>query len=236
MSSNISVFVVSPDTRSERRYDLHTTVEQLKNKLELVTGIPASNQQIAVYNNENDSEAVTSLSDDSKPLGFYNIREFQVLKVVDTDPSTSFTGQLTDTSNVDKFELTEEAYAQRQDTVLAFKQRNKIGRFSDNVTAPPSKPLPQVKIPVGSRCEVESTEEDFHKRGTVRFVGQTKFGTGEGIWVGVEYDEPIGKNDGSVQGERYFTCKPNFGVFVRPDRLTIGDFPVEEINFDDEEM
>lgn len=140
------------------------------------------------------------------------------------------------------------------DTVLAFKQRNKIGRFSDNVTAPPSKPLPQVKIPIGSRCEVESTEEDFHKRGTVRFVGQTKFGTGEGIWVGVEYDEPIGKNDGSyvlfsnfppfvslirrlrVQGERYFTCKPNFGVFVRPDRLTIGDFPVEEINFDDEEM
>ena len=40
----------------------------------------------------------------------------------------------------------------------------------------------------------------------------------------------------SVQGVRYFSCKPNFGVFVRPEKLEIGDFPVEEINFDDEEM
>ena len=39
-----------------------------------------------------------------------------------------------------------------------------------------------------------------------------------------------------VQGVRYFSCKPNFGVFVRPEKLEIGDFPVEEINFDDEEM
>ena len=54
-----------------------------------------------------------------------------------------------------------------------------------------------VHIPVGARCQVESTEEDFHKRGTVRFVGPTKFGSGGGIWVGIEYDEPIGKNDGS---------------------------------------
>lgn len=40
MPSIVNVFVVSPDTRSERRFDLHITVEQLKAKLELVTGIP----------------------------------------------------------------------------------------------------------------------------------------------------------------------------------------------------
>ena len=81
------------------------------------------------------------------------------------------------------------------DTVLAYKQRHKIGRFADKEEQP-SKPLPEVNIPVGARCEVETSEEDFHKRGTVRFVGPTKFGQG-GVWVGIEYDDPIGKNDGS---------------------------------------
>lgn len=192
---------------------------------------------------------------------------------MDTNPSTSFTGQLTDVSQVEKFELTENEYAQRQgmlpflewspyansnsaflDTVLAYKQRHKIGRFAEK-TEEPQAPAPIVDIPLGSRCEVETSEEGFHKRGAVRFVGPTKFGKGGGVWVGVEYDEPIGRNDGrywspctlcvplslirallsSVEGERYFTCKPNFGVFVRPDRVKIGDFPVEEINFDDDE-
>ncbi|KAG6334169.1 hypothetical protein ID866_4916 [Astraeus odoratus] len=110
-----------------------------------------------------------------------------------------------------------------------------MGRFAPPSDAPEPAPAPKIDIPIGARCEVESTEEGLPKRGTVRFVGPTKFAKA-GVWVGVEYDEPVGRNDGSVQGERYFTCRPNYGVFVRPDRLKVGDFPPEEINFDDEEM
>ncbi|KAM6950499.1 kinesin-like protein KIF13B isoform 2-T2 [Lycodopsis pacificus] len=60
-----------------------------------------------------------------------------------------------------------------------------------------------------------------NKAGTVRYVGMTQFA--EGVWVGVELDTPIGKNDGSVGGHRYFHCKPGYGVLVRPDRLSCRD-------------
>ncbi|KAI0019778.1 CAP-Gly domain-containing protein [Xylariomycetidae sp. FL0641] len=53
----------------------------------------------------------------------------------------------------------------------------------------------------------------------VRFVGQTHFAAGD--WVGVELEDESGKNDGSVQGERYFDCFPGRGMFVRPAAVTI---------------
>ena len=57
------------------------------------------------------------------------------------------------------------------------------------------------------------------RKGTVRFAGQTSFQVGE--WVGVELEEKTGKNDGSVQGERYFDCPMGYGMFVKPMMATI---------------
>lgn len=50
-----------------------------------------------------------------------------------------------------------------------------------------------------------------NKRGIVRYIGATQFATGE--WVGIELDDATGKNDGSVQGVRYFECAPQYGLF-----------------------
>lgn len=30
----------------------------------------------------------------------------------------------------------------------------------------------------------------------------------------------VGKNDGSVQGKKYFHCKANCGLFVKPEKAT----------------
>ncbi len=53
----------------------------------------------------------------------------------------------------------------------------------------------------------------------VRYIGPAEFG--EGVWVGVELRTPKGKNDGSVQERRYFTCKPDHGLLVRPNKITV---------------
>lgn len=53
--------------------------------------------------------------------------------------------------------------------------------------------------------------------GVVRYYGETGFAPG--VWVGVELDEPCGKNDGSVKGHRYFSCLPLHGVYAPPHKV-----------------
>ena len=40
-----------------------------------------------------------------------------------------------------------------------------------------------------------------------------------GWWYGLELERPVGKNDGTVDGKKYFTCKPKHGVFAPPSRV-----------------
>ncbi|KRZ17028.1 CAP-Gly domain-containing linker protein 1 [Trichinella zimbabwensis] len=66
------------------------------------------------------------------------------------------------------------------------------------------------------------------RRGVLRFLGPTDFA--EGIWAGIELDQPYGKNDGSVHGKRYFTCKSLYGLFAPAHKVVLETFP----NFDSE--
>ncbi|XP_044039417.1 dynactin subunit 1-like isoform X3 [Siniperca chuatsi] len=57
------------------------------------------------------------------------------------------------------------------------------------------------------------------QRGTVAYIGATLFASGK--WVGVILNEAKGKNDGTVQGKRYFTCEENHGIFVRQSQIQV---------------
>lgn len=56
------------------------------------------------------------------------------------------------------------------------------------------------------------------RKGTIRFVGNTDFRPG--VWAGIELEGPTGKNDGSIEGERYFECEENYGMFVNASNLS----------------
>ncbi|XP_057598283.1 CAP-Gly domain-containing linker protein 4 isoform X1 [Hippopotamus amphibius kiboko] len=72
----------------------------------------------------------------------------------------------------------------------------------------------RVRLREGSQVLLTSSSEV----GTVRYVGPADFASG--IWLGLELRSAKGRNDGSVGEKRYFTCKPNHGVLVRPSRVT----------------
>uniref|UniRef100_A0A3Q3LRA8 CAP-Gly domain-containing protein n=1 Tax=Mastacembelus armatus TaxID=205130 RepID=A0A3Q3LRA8_9TELE len=78
-------------------------------------------------------------------------------------------------------------------------------------------------LTVGDRVWVNG-----NKPGHVQFVGGTQFAPGQ--WAGIVLDEPIGKNDGSVAGVRYFQCEDGKGIFTRPSKLSRTALPEEEEN------
>lgn len=88
---------------------------------------------------------------------------------------------------------------------LSFFQTPSGSRMSAEASARP--------LRVGSRVEVIGKGH----RGTVAYVGATLFATGK--WVGVILDEAKGKNDGTVQGRKYFTCDEGHGIFVRQSQV-----------------
>lgn len=58
--------------------------------------------------------------------------------------------------------------------------------------------LKMATLQIGNRVEIKNVGV----QGTVAFIGTTLFATGK--WVGVILDEPLGKNNGTVQGKEYF--------------------------------
>ena len=171
------------------------------------------------------------------------------LHIIDIDPnSSSADGWLEDVSKVQKYEISEEDYNARENTYRKFKeqklkedptwtlQKEIAKRSGKEYKEPQQDPEFQAKeaeaVKPGMRCEVFPGG----KRGEVMYVGKCE-GLPLGFWVGVKYDEPIGKNDGQVKGKRYFECAPKYGGMVRPANLKVGDFPPvdDDIDFSDSE-
>mmetsp|Transcript_8717 Transcript_8717/g.18554 ORF Transcript_8717/g.18554 Transcript_8717/m.18554 type:complete len:285 (+) Transcript_8717:226-1080(+) len=230
----------------EIRLDLHMTVEAVKVKLSFHCGTNPSAMLLQLL--DEGGSVVATLYEDSRKLGFYSPHSGYTLHVIDTDPtSASAGGWLEDTSLVQKYMMSDDEYNKRENTYRRWKE----GKLKDDPSwtlekemamkrgVPYNPPAPKISDPdhlkaeaeaisVGQRCSVDPGD----RRGEVMFVGQVE-GLPLGYWVGIKYDEPLGKNDGTVKGKKYFEAPPGYGAFVRPDKVQVGDFPpVDEFGSD----
>ena len=151
---------------------------------------------------------------------------------------------LNDTSGVEKYVMPPEEYEKKSDSVLAWKKAEKLGRFNPEAPSLEKAKVEALErevrdrgITVGRRCRVGG---DDTRRGEVMYVGEVKEIPGStGPWVGVQLDEPAGKNDGSIAGTRYWGAESalKHGVFVRPERVEVGDWPaLDDLEEDMEEI
>lgn len=224
---DLEITTNATDFPLEKKYPAAMSLSDLKRKLELVVGTTADSMRIQLY--DVDGKLKGELTDETKSLKSLGVLDGYRIHAVDI---TGGNEELKDDSMVEKYEITDEAYSKRTDSVRAWKK--KIQEQQQGETSPKENKKEDnneraaKEIVVGKRCEV-TVGTQMPRRGEVSFVGATKFK--EGVWVGVKYDEPVGKNDGSVAGVRYFDCESNYGGFVRPIDVKIGEFP--ELSIDE---
>lgn len=78
---------------------------------------------------------------------------------------------------------------------------------------------------IGDHVVYRSSQERKSYFGVLKFIGPVEFRTG--IWAGVYLDAfddegkpQTGRNDGSVNGIRYFRCPESFGIFVPAEKIS----------------
>ncbi|GAB6020666.1 hypothetical protein CHUAL_003336 [Chamberlinius hualienensis] len=232
---NLNITTSHGGITTEKRFQKSITIADLKGRLELLTGVNNNSMRIELY--DKTKNFITEINNDDALLGSYPVDDGMILHVIGKGPVDDI--QL---SKVEKLTLSEDEYSKRNDTVRAYLIRNRMGQYSEDATDSGSAAEKAKKaeeedehlaksITIDSRCEV-SLPGQPPKRGTVKYVGKVHFKPG--YWIGVHYDEPLGKNDGSVEGKSYFKCPLKYGAFIKPQYVTVGDFPEEDIGLDDE--
>ncbi|KAI1781124.1 CAP Gly-rich domain-containing protein [Hypoxylon cercidicola] len=240
--ADIPLQVISENSVSERRITPSWSITQLKRKLEPVTGIPPSSQRISLKTPSKETIPIEAADEDTTLLLSFPLSAHVELHIIDTRPASARVN-FNDTSGVDKYVMPAEEYEKKSDSVLAWKKAEKLGRFNPDAPSLEKAKIDafdsEIKsrgIEVGKRCRVGA---DDSRRGEIKYVGEVKEIPGSiGAWVGVHLDEPVGKNDGSIGGTRYWGTESalKHGVFVRPERVEAGDWPVLDDLEDMEEI
>lgn len=145
--------------------------------------------QVQLFNGDT---LVTQLDDDDATLGSYPIESDMRLHVVD-----NFQNLI---GSIEKFELTDKQYDERRNTVRDYLKTHHLGKYNEEEVKALEERKQQESceqekkaesINIGDRCLVTRGKR---RLGAVRYKGT--FHLKPGIFIGVEFDEPLGMNDG----------------------------------------
>lgn len=234
--SVVKVTLFHPATKAtvlEKRVLLSDTISRLKAICATHFQTPAEDMKLRLVDAAGHAFSSEPVDDD-KQLGYYRVADGWTVECADVrgdKASYIGVGGQAELDKVEKFEISESEYL-KISNVRAFKQQM-IDKQRQEAIAN-GETLPEAlndnsfqeeasKMTVGDRCQVFPGD----RLGTVRFVGRLA-ALKPGFWIGVEFDEPVGKNDGKVKGQTVFECRANYGGFVRPKEVTVGDFPPED--------
>lgn len=239
--SDIEVYITSALTSSERRVLPQWSLGYFKQRLELITGVTPPDQKLQYYPHDDSLEVIDLPSDDNVLISLLSIRPYSRIHVIDTNPLSEASELAQAGGATPEYHMTDDEYSRRSDTVLEWKRNNQLGRFDPNYQADVQRRNREnidkaLTMKVGDRCRVINIEGE--RRGSVRYIGTIEpLDKGESVWVGIEFDEPVGKNDGSIGAVRVFSCNPKHGSFVKPKTVEVGDFPeIDPFADSDEEL
>uniref|UniRef100_A0A914Y6E6 CAP-Gly domain-containing protein n=1 Tax=Panagrolaimus superbus TaxID=310955 RepID=A0A914Y6E6_9BILA len=202
MSSSVALTVKKSDGFVyEKKFVESQTLLEFKQKLELITGVLANEMKLQLHDAED--KFIKALENDNGTLADAGVKDDMVIVVQNIHGNIPVPQD-----DVPHYVMSDDKYDQREDSLRKWKE----GIIS---TVQPQQEKLESHIVVGNRVIVKMPNKSEEKHGKIEFVGETLFKP-DCIWVGVSYDEAVGKNDGSVDGHRYFTTKPNHGAFIRP--------------------
>lgn len=146
--------------------------------------------QLQLFNGE---KLIAHLNNDDAQLGSYPIENDMRIHVIDS--FQLFGGE------VEKFELSDNQYDQKRNTVRDYLKSNKLGKYNEAEMKAIEERREQDeleqqqkadKIQIGDRCLV--TAKGPRRIGEVKYKGPLD--NRPGIFIGVQFDEPLGIHDG----------------------------------------
>lgn len=176
----------------EIRFAESTSIENVKSNLALRYGTDPS--QVKLTLRKKDCQPIL-MDEDVRRLCDYGVEDYDFIHLQD-DNKLSFlvANEFDDVSKVKKYEISEEDYAKRDDSVRRFRetlQKDEGYKELQKEKQQESFEQEAAAIIVGARCLLG----DGTRRGEVKYVGKVPE-LGFGWWVGVALDDPSGDSTG----------------------------------------